>query len=74
MLALYEVKGVVPPQSADSNREFPNLTPLDDSCFFTDFRRRAHKWLQENHGGDYGPSRFCLQLFWFFTAVWAVSL
>ena len=71
MLDLYEVKGVTPPQSNDSNRKFPNLMPEDS--FFSDFRRRTTKWLAENYDGDWGPTRQCLQLFWTFFALWVVS-
>jgi len=72
MLKLYEVKGVEPKQSHDSNRTFPNLTP--ENSFFSDFRRRATKHLQEKYNGDWGPTDECMRLFWFFVVVWSVCV
>jgi hypothetical protein len=72
MLAVYEVRGVVPPQSSDSNRRFPNLIPDDDSSFFSDFRRRVTRYLAEHHGGDWGPTAECMRFFWFWVAAWCV--
>lgn len=70
MLARYEVKGIAPPQSQDSNRTFPNLIPEDS--FYSDFRRRTTKYLKEHYDGNWGPTRTTMNFFWFCSFLWVV--